>query len=240
MDKNIKALSREDLLKKGWSFEDINLEVKRLDGEEVPNFTYPDDIVLARIRSPKMKWYFLYDEVKESIIGYWGLAPITDKFYQLMCAGENKETDFTVDSLLEFSGTRNIAISGFVLQEGYQAKLYPFKLMMVSLVEIVMQLISDGLIIESFISRAFTKDGEKLCEGMGMAPICNHPVKGIVFQLDLTKAVNVPRIAKPLYELIRKKKLERIEKDLESLSEEDGIPIVKDSLKKWGYKTDGI
>jgi hypothetical protein len=240
MDKNIKALSREDLLKKGWSFEDINLEIKRLDQEEVPTYSYSDDIILELVCTPKMRWFFLYDVEADSIRGYWGLAPINDQFYQLMSRGENKEEDFKVEALLEFTGKRKMAISGFVLEEQYQEKLYPFKLLMISLVETVMQLISEGLIIESFVSRAFTKDGEKLCEGMGMSPLCKHPEKGIVYQLDLSQFKKVPRIAKPLYELIRKKKLERIEKDLESLSEEDGIPIVKDSLKKWGYKIDGI
>jgi hypothetical protein len=205
MDKNIKVLSREDLIALGWTFEDINLEVKRLDGEEVPNFIYPDDIVLARIRSSKMKWYFLYDEIKESIIGYWGLAPVTHEFYQLMCSGENKESDFTVNSLLEFSGKCNIAISGFVLQEDYQSKHYPFKMMITSLIQVLTQLVLEGLIIQSFISRAFTEDGEKLCEGMGMAPICKHPVKGIVFQLNFTQPKKVPILIEPRYNLIKEK-----------------------------------
>jgi hypothetical protein len=214
--------------------------IGRLDALYYEDYQFDIEHVTRTVTAPCCRRGYLLDEFKNEIIGLWSIFSFGEEFYKKTLSGAFEEQDFKKNllTLPPFKGEIYLLIGTLILHEEYRS-MKNFKVLMATMLESLVQLVQTGCIINGLATFGYTDIGKKLCEGFGFNTKVMDKHLGVVYEVDFTKK-DIPDIAKPIYELIKKNKLKKIQNELESFDEESGLPIVKDILKKWGYKVDGI
>jgi hypothetical protein len=201
------------------------------------DYKFDEQYVTKTITSPACLRGYLLDEFKNEIVGLWSIVSIGESFYKKIVDGVFDETIFKNDiaSFPLFKGEVYLTIGTLILHQDYRT-MGNFKLLIATLLGSLVEFIKAGCVINSIVAFGYTDIGKKLCDGFGLNAKIMDKNLGVVFQ----KINTVPELAKPLFELIKQKRLEKIKTELESFGEESGLSVIKDVLKKWGYKVDGI
>jgi hypothetical protein len=233
--KRCKLVDFKYLEEKHWTPPMIGESLARLDKLYYPDYQPDVDFLSRTSVSRSCCRGYLFDEFHNEIVGFWSIFSIGESLYQKIVNGFFDESNFKIDhaALPPFKGEVYLYIGTLMLHHEYRT-MANFKLMVATMLAKLVELIKAGCVICGLVTFGYTEIGKKLCEGFGLNSKVKDRHLGIAYEIDFNKTSNIPEIAKPLYELIK------IKNELESFDEESGLPIVKDILKKWGYKVDGI
>jgi hypothetical protein len=110
---------------------------------------------------------------------------------------------------------------------------------LVIFIEFISQLAASENVIHEISARGLTSFGQQLCEGLGMTKVINHRDKGVIYAISFD-GKEKPKYGSILYDVVKKTKAKRLFNELLYVDEKTGLPLIKEVLANWGYKTDGI
>ncbi len=118
------------------------------------------------------------------IVGYWHFAALRDEHFVRAKAGELMDSEIAIDMVapLEVPGFYNLYFVLLGVSTEFPrggAKLID------AFFDQLESLAARGIFFREVCANAFTKDGKRICEGLGMAPIGPHNDFGTVYALAL-------------------------------------------------------
>jgi hypothetical protein len=170
-DEEVTVCSIEELLKKGWSYEDIAQGTNKIFDRYVPiradNRT-PLNMMISRMKHTMESRRVLVD-TKDNVVGYWHFFPLFDEMYQKFKNGDTTSSDITNDEIPIFlEGRYNIEFGAVVLEEKYR-KTHIFKMFLYSMLECFERLaLYDDIFIDEIVTKSSSKDGQALIKSIGL------------------------------------------------------------------------
>jgi hypothetical protein len=226
----------EYLIKKSWTYEMLAEEVGKLDHEEALDYEFSVERATKSIASPLRKWFFLYDQERNKIAGFLDYRALSDEYLIKVINGTFKDGELSKGAV-PFEKEVSLYIGGFVIGKAYRKDSSNFKKLLAVFIESLTQLLGNGIVLKEIVARGLSPLGQKLCEGLGMTKITPHKDKGIIYGVSF-EWNEKPKHASALYNAIQKTKAKRLLQQLMGLGAKKGMPIVKDALSSWGYRTE--
>jgi hypothetical protein len=224
------------LLSKSWTLEMMAKDMFEISKEECPTFDGTLEGYIKGMKNPHMRRFFLFNTDSNKIEGYLSARNLSLEYRNKVVNGTF--TDFELlDGMVAFENEAYIYVSGFVLSKKARLDHANFKKILAVFIEFIVQLISQDIIIKEITARGLTPMGQQLCEGLGMTKIIPHREKGIIYGVSFDWDEK-PKHASALYNAIQKTKAKRLLQQLMGLGGKKGMPIVKDALSSWGYRTE--
>lgn len=126
-------------------------------------------------------WRLLITE-PENIIGYWHIAPLFQREYELAKKGQLLDSQITADTVQSFLEPGRYAI--YFVQVSMQPQYrWPQhrRLLFETFFKVLESLSADGIFVSEICANAFTKPGVSLCRGFNLEWICKHSQHGEIY-----------------------------------------------------------
>ncbi len=189
LERTTPTLARlDDVLRWGWTGDELLKHLVAFDRKVVgdqltderegtvpqwaPVFTAHPDTWVLLTRGPKR------------IVGYWHFAALKDEPFQRAKSGDLQDSEITVGTVdpLDIPGTYNLYFTLLGCLPDYPgggAKL-------IEAFYHQLEMLADrGVFFREICANAMTKDGTRICEGLGMARIGSHKDFGTVYSLPM-------------------------------------------------------
>jgi len=126
-------------------------------------------------------WRLLITE-PENIVGYWHIAPLFPRQYELAKAGQLLDSQITADTVRVFGGSDRYKVY-FV-----QVCLLPqhrrprhVQLLFKTFFEVLDTLSADGIFVSEICANAFTQVGASMCKDFNLELMCEHSEHGEMY-----------------------------------------------------------
>ena len=127
---------------------------------------------------------FRYAMLDNEIVGNWSITALNDESYNRAKRGELMEGDIEYDDtpLVFMPGHYNGYILAIGMLPGYR-NARSIRMLVESFLQQVADYKEMGILFDSWLINAFSKDVERLVASMGFDKVCDHSVKGQVYEL---------------------------------------------------------
>ena len=118
----------------------------------------------------------------EKIVGYWHIAPLFSKEYELAKSGQLLDSQITLETvqLFELPGQYNTYFVQVCLHPQYR-RPRQVQLLFKSIFEVFDTLAAEGIFIREICANAFTPVGKQLCRTFNMEWTCQHSGHGEIY-----------------------------------------------------------
>jgi hypothetical protein len=200
------TLSREQLYDRGLTADDLVASVHDLVKIYVPNYDFKPEKFKENILSQEYMFDFLIDpDMEDKIVGYGILCSITPEAYDIVMKGLHRD-GYPEANTKPLEGDINLWVSGFLVDRPYRPRL-GLKYVADAMIESCRKLIRQGVNIKNIVARGLTKDGQRICENIGMMKVRPHVEKGVIYQFNLgiSDPVLVSPVLAPIVQEIQNK-----------------------------------
>lgn len=186
----------DQLLNENWTIEKMVSDAINLDFETIEDITpeHNGDLKqwseIARENSDTLRYLINKDN---KMIGYWHCTPLIDDFYKKAKNGKLLDSEITLDTIpIMFPGTYNIYFIGICLQEKYRRKSATFGKLIFSVVYALKTLAEKNIFINEICALAYTTNGVRLCESIGLKYLQDHIEHGKIYCGHINDLLNKP------------------------------------------------
>jgi len=180
-----KIVNMDELLKMGWSIEDmvnagINLDYETIDDiTEEHNGNFEQWLDVSKSNADSIRW--LLDD-KNNVIGYWHFTALFDKTFIKAKNGQLLDSEITCHEIpLLLPGTYNIYFIGICLKEEYRRKTMTFGRLLFSIIEVIEEMAKKKVFINEICALAYTDNGIQLCKSIGLKYLRDHIEHGKIY-----------------------------------------------------------
>jgi hypothetical protein len=184
-DENFKIINLNQLLKMGFSLENIVKISISLDYDTIENLTEEHNgsleqwINVSRFNADTIRWLL---NSKNNIIGYWHFTTLFDEPFKKAKKGVLLDSEITVDKIpVLLPGTYNIYFVGICLLEEHRRKTTTFGKLLFSILEVIENLAKRNVFIDEICALAYTKNGIQLSKSIGLKYLRDHEEHGEIY-----------------------------------------------------------
>jgi hypothetical protein len=123
----------------------------------------------------------------------------------------------------------SINIGSFVVDPEYRS-FTTFKMLVATFLERIYLFIEKGIYIQGIFSFIETPIGSQLAQGFGMKKTNFKYRNADIYTVDFNSSSFPSKLAKKIFMLIKNKREDFLQKNLEDLGEQNGIVVVKKTL----------
>jgi len=196
---NLKIISLFEIKNSKIYFGKILEKLMQMDYENIENLRKDDEGTFEQwypifLKNPET-WRIMVN-TKNEIIGYWHFVPLRIETYEKIKTGKIHEIELNENDIIELvkRGNYKIYFRSLVLKKEYR-KSKATKKLIVSFFNVLKELEEKGIIIDEMCANAYTPQGKKWCEKLGMEYIGEISPNGSLYFLKL-KNFNITEFLK--------------------------------------------
>jgi hypothetical protein len=178
----------DDVLKWGWTGSDLLTHLIAFDrkviGDELNEQREGTVPQWAPVFTAHPETWVLLTKGPKHIVGYWHFAALKDDQFRRAKTGDLQDSEITLDTIdpIDVPGIYNLYFTllgrlpdcpggGGILIESFYNQIEA--------------LTTRGVFFREICANAMTKDGARICEGLGMTQLCAHKDFGTVYWLSM-------------------------------------------------------
>ncbi|MEN8907616.1 MAG: hypothetical protein ABF289_16820 [Clostridiales bacterium] len=192
----LKIINTKDLIKCGWSLEDIQKEAILIDYETIDNVepehvgTFDQWFPIIETHPENRKMLIDKDL---NIIGYWSYVQLFDEYYEKAKNGEllDSEIDNTMIPILIPGYVYNIYFLTICLREQYRMKI-GLRQLITSLIDTLDDLAKRDIFINEICTLAYSDNGLHLSKGLGLKYYKDHKDSGEMYYCKVKDLLDQP------------------------------------------------
>ncbi len=123
---------------------------------------------------------------RENIVGYWHFVALSPHDFALAAKGELLDSHITADKVINITtpGIYDIYIVSIALRKGFRTHTDK-ELLLKSFYKLIIEMAHNKIFIKHIITDAYTKEGERFFQKLGMEKLCKHKVHGTIYMRSL-------------------------------------------------------
>ncbi len=184
---NIKIISLFELINSKIYLWEIVKKLIQMDYENIENLRKDDEGTFEQwypifLKNPET-WRIMVNS-KNEIIGYWHFVPLRLETYEKIKMGKMHEIELNENDIIELvkKGNYKIYFRSLVLKKEYR-KSKATEELIVSFFNVLKKLEEKGIIMDEMCANAYTLQGKKWCEKLGMEYIGEMSPNGSLYFL---------------------------------------------------------
>jgi hypothetical protein len=184
----------DDIIKWGWDGVRLLDELIKLDYKTMDGLTEVHEGQISQWAPVFMDhpdtWRLIIN-APENIIGYWHYVPLFGQEYTLAMNGKLMDSEITTDKvkIFELPGWYNIYFVSICILSQYR-RTPAIRLLFDSLISVVTNLASEGVMIKEILANAYTDSGKSLCKSLDMKFLKKHEDHGEIFFAEFNDLLN--------------------------------------------------
>ena len=123
---------------------------------------------------------------RENIVGYWHFVALSPKDFALAAKGELLDSHITADQVINITtpGIYDIYIVSIALRKGFRTHA-DREFLLKSFYMLIIEMAQNKIFIRHIITDAYTEDGERFFQNLGMEKLCRHKIHGTIYMRSL-------------------------------------------------------
>ena len=193
----LRVASIDDVLQWQWDGQKLLEELIKLDYETTDELTpahegEPEQWGPIFMNHPET-WRLLITEPGH-IVGYWHIAPLFPKEYELAKKGTLLDSQITVDGVQFFnsSGQYDVYFVQICMHPQYRRPRH-LRLLFETIYDVFDRLSAEGIFIREVCANAYTKVGVSFCRSFNLEPSCKHSEHGMIYTAPIAPIAAILR-----------------------------------------------